>query len=46
MSSSLPLLLDRDSFEQFKEAHPELNSALKIAAISESEFVETYAPDL
>ncbi|WP_204151585.1 LamG-like jellyroll fold domain-containing protein [Leptolyngbya sp. CCY15150] len=46
MSSSLPLLFDRDSFEQFKEAHPELNSALKIAAISESEFVETYAPDL
>ncbi|NMF86620.1 LamG-like jellyroll fold domain-containing protein, partial [Nodosilinea sp. P-1105] len=42
MSISSFRLTDRTAFEQFKQAHPELGSALKIAAISEAEFVRTY----
>jgi hypothetical protein len=43
MSTSSRPLSDRAAFERFKEAHPELGSALKIAAIDEKEFVQTFA---
>jgi hypothetical protein len=42
MSAAPRPLTDRAAFEQFKAAHPELGSALKIAAIPEADFVETY----
>lgn len=45
MTMLLPLT-DRSAFERFKESHPELGSALKIAAVPVAEFVQTYAPEL
>ena len=46
MSTASSPLSDRAAFERFKEANPQLGSALKIAAISETEFVQTYADRL
>ncbi|MEM9483904.1 MAG: LamG-like jellyroll fold domain-containing protein, partial [Cyanobacteria bacterium P01_F01_bin.116] len=34
---------DQEALEQFKETHPQFNSAQQIAAVPESEFVECYA---
>ena len=46
MSTASSPLNDRSAFERFKEANPQLGSALKIAAIAETEFVQTYAAQL
>lgn len=42
--STESVVKDRAALERFKEDHPELGSASKIAAINEDAFVQEYAP--